>query len=122
MSICAEIAQNLLRSTEWPLGVNDPVVTEETSEPGAKLPGSASGARSHGTEGGHVECVSSPARNLPRKTRLRTLTGRKKERVEAIQRAWSGARPPAAITQWTWDGAAPLVPGMEHAEETDLRT
>ena len=25
-----------------------------------------------------------------------------KERREEIQREWSGARPPAASTQWTW--------------------
>ena len=47
----------------------------------------------------------SPATNLPRNMRLSTLMGRKKERREEIQREWSGARPPAASTQWTWVGA-----------------
>ncbi len=42
------------------------------------------------------------ATNLPRKTRPSTLTGRKKDRREEIQREWSRARPPAASTQWTW--------------------
>ena len=35
------------------------------------------------------------------KIRPSTLTGRKKDRREEIQREWSGARPPAASTQWT---------------------
>ena len=46
------------------------------------------------------ECFS-PATNLPRKTRLRTRTGRKKRIEERIQRESSGVRPPAGMTQWT---------------------
>ena len=33
VGVCAEITQSVLWSAEWPLRVNDPVVTEETSEP-----------------------------------------------------------------------------------------
>ena len=43
----------------------------------------------------------SPARNLPRNTRLRTRTGRKKWLGEATQRVASGDNPPPGTTQWT---------------------
>ena len=36
VGVGAEIAQNVLRSAEGPLGVDDPVVTEETPEPGSE--------------------------------------------------------------------------------------
>ncbi len=36
MGVCAEIAQGMLRSTEGSLGVDDPVMTEEESEPGGE--------------------------------------------------------------------------------------
>src|ERR1039457_504429 len=53
-----------------------------------------------------------PARSFPRsvsqdptilgcRERLSTPLGRKKERRAEIHREWSGARPPAASTQWT---------------------
>ena len=63
----------------------------------------------------------SAATNLPRNTRLSTLTGRKKEWWEEIQRAWSGARPPAATHAVNMRMMLQsLIPGMEHAEEADL--
>src|SRR5271165_4912166 len=48
------------------------------------------------------KAVRSPLRNLPRNTRLRTRTGRKKSSRPAIQRLSSGASPPPVTTQWTW--------------------
>ena len=36
MGIGAEIAQHMLRSTEWALGVDDPVVAEQYSQPCAE--------------------------------------------------------------------------------------
>jgi hypothetical protein len=51
------------------------------------------------------------------------LTGRKKDRREEIQREWSGSE--TAGGQHAVDMGMmlqSLVPGMQHAEETDLRT
>jgi hypothetical protein len=64
----------MFRPAEGPLGVDDPVVVEERPQLGQrqevavelKLP--------------TLEGVAKPATNLPRKTRLSTAMGRKKER------------------------------------------
>ena len=53
-------------------------------------------AVSHGTEACSARRVRfSSATNLPRKTRLSALTGRKKRGEESIHLEPSGARPPA---------------------------
>jgi len=36
VSVSTEIAQGVFRSTEWPLGVDDPVMAEQEFEPGGK--------------------------------------------------------------------------------------
>jgi hypothetical protein len=36
MSVAAEIAENILRAAEWPLAVDDPVLTVEFSDEGTK--------------------------------------------------------------------------------------
>jgi len=48
---------------------------------------------------GFAESLLEGGDELTAERPLSTLTGRKKERWEEIQRAWSGARPPAATTQ-----------------------
>jgi len=37
VGVRAKIAHNVLRSAEWPFGVNDPIMTEEASEPGSEV-------------------------------------------------------------------------------------
>ena len=64
-----------------------------------------------------------PATNLPRNTRLSTLMGRKKRREELIHRVM--IRGQAAGRQNTMDMRVKLqslVPGVQHAEEADLRS
>jgi len=36
MGVCAEIAQGVFRSSEWPLGIDNPVVADQDSQPGSK--------------------------------------------------------------------------------------
>jgi hypothetical protein len=36
MGVVAEIAQRMFRAAEWSFGVNDPVMTEQQSEPGCE--------------------------------------------------------------------------------------
>ena len=103
VGVAAEIAQRVFRSAEGWLGIDDPVVAEQGSEPC----GEGSWFRKWREVAVERElawwkAVFSPATNLPRKTRLSTLTGRKKLWRDGIQWVWSGARPPAAATQWTW--------------------
>jgi len=100
VGIGAEIAQQVFWTTEGRLGIDDPVLAEQQSEPGCE--GSWFGEWSEGTvelDLGFAESILESGDELTRNTRLSTLTGRKKERWEEIQRAWSGARPPAATTQ-----------------------
>ena len=86
VGVGAEITQGMFRSAEGSLGVDDPVVTIERSEQGAKLGGSASDARwPWNSSLPSWNAVFRPATNLPRKTRPSTLTGRKKDRREEIQ-------------------------------------
>jgi hypothetical protein len=107
MGIGTEIAQRMFRPAEWSLGVNEPVITEQQHEPGCE--GSRFGERDESAWNSRLpsrKAVLSLATNLPRKTRLSTLMGRKKERREEIQRKWSGASPPDASTQGYGDDAA----------------
>src|SRR5512135_2128090 len=68
----------------------------------ASFPGKRSRPRS--------KAARSPARNLPRNTRLRMRTGRKKSSRPATQRLSSGASPPPVTTQWTWGCSARFWP------------
>jgi hypothetical protein len=102
VGVAAEITQRMFRSAEGWLGIDDPVVAEEGSAPSGKARGSTSGARSPWNSSWlWRKTAFSPSSNLPRKTSLSTSTCRKKLCRDGIQRMWSGARPPAAATQWT---------------------
>jgi hypothetical protein len=79
MRIPTEIAQDLLRSSEGWLGVNHPVLTAHRRSSRRNCFGSANAAAGPTQR----SCWRrwrrfKPARNLPRNTRLRTFTGRKK--------------------------------------------
>ena len=80
MSVSAEIAQHMFWPAERPFGVDDPVVAEQYPQPReAKARGSASGKRwPWNWSVPSREAVFSAATNLPRNTRLSTLTGRKR--------------------------------------------
>ena len=98
--VAGQILQDVFRSSERCLGVDDPVLPEESAEERrecffvcqlAALP---------------VEGELVPAKrpfqtgdDFPRKTRLSTLTGRKKWGGERIHRPWSGDSPPPGTTQ-----------------------
>ena len=95
----------MFRPAEGALGVDDPVVAEQESEPGGKGPLCCEWCE------GAVElqcaCMEGALESgdeLAAEHAAEHLDGeRKKERREEIKREWSGARPPAAAsTQWTW--------------------
>jgi hypothetical protein len=88
MGVSAEVAQRVLGSAEGPLGIDDPVVTEQNSEPCGK----ASWFRERCKVAVELDAppwnaIFRSARNLPRKTRPSAWTGRKKVRREEIQLA-----------------------------------
>jgi hypothetical protein len=79
MGVTTEIAQQLHGTAECRLGINHPVVALETTQQFCELlaigeSGGRAGTRSFLRRGRRFR----PARNLPRKTRLSTLTGKKK--------------------------------------------
>ncbi len=80
MGVTAEVAQHLHGTAESGLGIDDPVMAVQAAEEFCELLADRRGQRPD-------RCTLSllrrwrrlrPARNLPRKTRLRTLTGKKK--------------------------------------------
>ena len=86
MGVGAEVAQHIFGTAERLLGVDDPVVAEQSPQPGGE------GAWFGKVQQAAVELklpamkgVAEPGGNLPRKTRLSTPMGRKKERRAEIQ-------------------------------------
>ena len=78
---------------------------------GGTAPGRASAASRPGKRSRpRWKAARSPARNLPRNTRLRTRTGRKKSSRPATQRLPSGESPPPVTTQWTCGCSARFWP------------
>ena len=79
MRVAGQIMENVFGSSEWPFSVNNPVVTKQRSQKsmeGFRLckPFHTAGEPQFPL----TEARFRPAMNLPRKTRLSTLTGRKK--------------------------------------------
>jgi hypothetical protein len=97
VGIGAEVAEDVFRTAKRWLAVDHPILAEQQAKAGRE--------DSWFSEGSELAVelklavAKSTATNFPRKTRLSTLTGRKKDRREEIQRSCSGARPPAATTQ-----------------------
>src|ERR1035441_1442545 len=107
MGVTAQIAQCLFGSAERTLGIDHPIGAEQRAEPGGERWGRLERGGGAGGGGSPPETRSlrwagssrGPATNLPRKTRLRTLTGRKNPYGAEIQRWWSALSPPAGTTQ-----------------------
>ena len=101
VGVSTEVAEDVLWSAEWTLRIDDPIVTEQASEPSSEA--AWLGQRCEMAvemEVAIVERSLQPCEELAAEDAAEHLDG-KDDRREAIQLAWSGARPPAAITQWT---------------------
>jgi hypothetical protein len=85
VSVAGQIVENVFRSTEGLLGIDNPLLGEELAQELAEALRSGK--------------LLERAVNLPRKTRLRTRTGRKNRGDAAIQPVPSIASPPAGTTQ-----------------------
>src|SRR5665213_152753 len=123
MGVSAEVAQGMLRCAERSLGVDDPVVMEQDSEPGGEAgwPGERCemtvelelAFSERGLEAGDELAAEDAAEHLDRKEEGAAL------------------RDPLGVTGCETAGGdhavnvrmmlQSLVPGMEHAEEADLR-
>ena len=79
MGVAAEIAQHLHGTAESGLGIDDPVVTVQAADEFCELLRSGESSCRTGAQSWLRRWRRfRPARNLPRKTRLRTFTGKKK--------------------------------------------
>ena len=80
MGVAAEIAQHLHGTAEGGLGIDDPVVAMQAAEEFCELLWIGESSSRAGTAVASLRRWRRfrPARNLPRKTRLRTFTGKKK--------------------------------------------
>ena len=106
-----QIVQHVTRAAERGLGVDDPVVAKERAKPRAKARSSVRRWRSPGSVSVPAsKRVPRPATTLPRNTRLRTLTGRKKDGRACTHRVPSGERPPAGTTQCTCGWCSSVCP------------
>jgi hypothetical protein len=122
MGVCAEIAQYMFRSSEGPLGVNDPVVAEQYSQPCGE------GARMSQRQKFAVklkltstECVAKPGNEVAAEYAA--------EHADGKEEGATGGDPAWVIWSETAGGdhavdmrmkLQALVPTMEHAEETDF--
>ena len=79
MGVAAEIAQHLHGPAEGRLGIDDPVVAVQATEEFCELLWIGESGGGPAQQSWLRRCRRlRPARNLPRKTRLRTFTGKKK--------------------------------------------
>ena len=80
MGVAAEIAQHLHGAAEGGLGIDDPVVAVQAAEEFCELLADRRERRPGRRSSSFLRRWRRfrPARNLPRKTRLRTFTGKKK--------------------------------------------
>jgi hypothetical protein len=123
VGIATEIAQRVFRSAEGRLGIDDPVVTEQRSEPGGE------GSRFRkwrevtverelvveegGLQAGDELATKDAAEHLDRQEER--MAGRDPVGVVGSEAARGGHAVDVGMM------LEPLVPGMEHAEEADLR-
>ena len=124
MGVAAEIAQHVFRPAEGSSWNRRPSRGGTgTRSQAAKARGSARGRSLPWNWSVPVgRRCRSPATNLPRKTRLSTLTGRKKESARGDPAGVIGSE--TAGGEYAVDmrmKQQSLIPGMEHAEEADLR-
>ena len=122
MGVGAEIAEYMFRAAERPLGVDDPVVAEQYTQPGGE------GARicerqevSVKLECACMEGVAEAGDELAAEDTAEHLDG-KKERAAG---GYPGGmvQSDAACGEYAMDmrmKLQPLIPGVEHAEEADL--
>src|SRR5208337_3355987 len=102
MGIAGQVLKHVLRSAKGSLGITTQSSRNRVRKKAANAFSLANGW--HGPK--KTSCFLSkarrnPATNLPRKTRLSTLTGKKKRGAERIHCEWSGDSPPPGTTQWT---------------------
>ena len=124
MGVGAEIAQHMFRSSEWPLGVDDPVVAEQHPQPGGE------GAWLRKVRQVSVELkliamegVAKPGDELAAEDAAEHADGEKE--VSSREDPAGVARCEATGGNYAVDvrmKLQALVPAVEHAEETDLGT
>ena len=86
MGIASEIVQDVFWPTKRRFGIDDQVLSEQSAQEGGKRFLVASGKHSPWKASRWLrKAQRNPARNLPRKTRLSTLTGKKKWDRDEIQ-------------------------------------
>ena len=124
MGVSAEIAQGVLRAAEGSLGIDDPVVTEQDSEPGGEA--AWLGERCELAVELELALVE---RRLETGDELATEDT--SEHLDWKEEGSSGRDPDPVIRGQTSSGddavnmgmmLQSLIPGVEHAEEADLRT
>jgi len=122
VSVCAEIAQGMFRSAERPLGVDDPVVMEQDSEPGGEA--TWLGERCELTmelELAFSERSPQAGDELAAEDTSEHLDWKKEEtaRRDPTGVIWCE---PAGSDHAVDMGMVlqPLIPGVEHAKEADL--
>ena len=130
MRVAGQVLQHLLRSAERRLGVDHPVLGVQRRQPGREAR-RRSGAAVPATRARPlVEArARSPARNLPRNTRLSTRTGRKKPGRHATQRGDASTSPLRIARQAAAGDDAVhvrmmvqvLAPGVQHHQHADRR-
>ena len=122
VGVGAEIAQGMFRSAEGSLGVDDPVVTEEDSEPG----GEAAWLEERCEVAVELE-LAFLERGLEASNELAAEDA--SEHLDREEEGAAGGDPTGVIGSEATGGdhavdmgvvLQPLVPGMEHAEEADL--
>ena len=122
MGIAAEILQHVLGSAEGWFGVDDPIFAEERTQPGREELGM--GERCEFS--GQVQLATLESRS---KSRDELATKDAPEYSDGKKEAWVRANPAGVIAGESAGGNDTvdmgmklefLVPGMEHAEETDL--
>ena len=122
MGVGAEIAQHMFRSAEGPLGVDDPVVAEQHSQPGSE------GARLGQRQQAAVELKLTSLKGVA-KSGDELAAEDAAEHADGQEEGAPGGDPAGVIRRETAGGndavdmrmkLQALIPAMEHAEEADL--
>jgi hypothetical protein len=124
MSVSAEIAQHMFRSSEGPLGIDDPVLAEQHTQPGPER--TRLGQRQQATEElelTSMECVAKSGDELAAEDTA--------EHADGQEEGAPGGDPAGVIRSEAAGGnytvdmgmkLQALIPTVQHAEETDLGT
>ena len=124
MRVSAEIAKHMFRSSEGPLGIDDPVLAEQHTQPGTER--TRLGQRQQATvelEITSMECVAQSSDELAAEDTAEHADGQEEgapggDPAGVIQREAAGGNYAVDMRM----KVQALVPTVQHAEETDLGT